>query len=486
MKNHFNKVSFRIHHLRNKFKKEGASTWAKSKYIVAGVTVFLVAIVFFTLFAVILTLPNIDNVRNLVAAQSSLILDRNGEVLYTIHGDENRKIIPFDQISPYVAQAAMAIEDDEFYEHSGIDIGAILKAVCSELRICSQARGGSTITQQFVKNAFLSSERSYTRKAKEIILSLQLEGRYEKDEIMEMYLNRIPYGANIYGIEVASQTFFGKPAIELTIAESAVLAAVPKAPTYYSPYGNNIYVQVDLSEEEVFKRDIRTERELVDFISKGLLGKTYIYTQGEETRNIYVKGRVDFVLERMKELSFITDKEYDLAILESNAIEFRPFREDITAPHFVMYVRQILEEKYGKEALEKGGLRVTTTLDVEMQKAADEAVDARAEHNEANFKATNAALVSVNTDTGEIMAMVGSRDFWNDEISGKVNVTLRSRLPGSSFKPIVYASAFLQGYAPSTVLYDVSTKFGAWYEPENFDGKFRGPVTMRGALGGIA
>jgi len=221
----------------------------------------------------------------------------------------------------------------------------------------------------------------------------------------------------------------------------------------------------------------------VDFISKGLLGKTYTYGEEEEARDIYVKGRVDFVLERMKDLEFITEEEYDLALVESNNIEFLPFREDITAPHFVMYVRQILEEKYGKEALEKGGLRVTTTLDLEMQEAADEAVEARAEHNLVNFGAGNAALVSVNTDTGEIMAMVGSSDFWNDEIDGKVNVTLRPRLPGSSFKPIVYASAFLNGYAPSTVVYDVRTKFGAWYEPENFDGQFRGPVSMREALG---
>ena len=472
-----------MHLLHEGIKKEGSSIWQKTKYIVIGIAAFIFALVFFMMFAVIVTLPNVDNVRNLVASQSSLILDRNEEVLYAIHGDENRKIIPYDQISPYATKAAMAIEDDEFYEHHGVDMAAFLKAVCSELHVCSQARGGSTITQQFVKNAFLSPERSYTRKAKEIILSLQLEGRYSKDEIMEMYLNRIPYGANIYGIEVASQTFFGKPAAELTIAESAVLAAVPKAPTYYSPYGNNMYVQVELSEEEILRQDIRTEQELVDFIAKGLLGKIYTYGEGEEVRDIYVKGRVDFVLERMRLLEYITEEEYDTAITESNGIEFVPFREDITAPHFVMYVRQVLEEKYGKEALEKGGLRITTTLDVEKQKAADEAIDSRAEINEEQFGATNAALISIDPDTGEILAMVGSRDFWNDEIDGKVNVTLRPRLPGSSFKPIAYAAAFLQGYAPTTVVYDVKTKFGSWYEPENFDGEFIGPVNFRNALG---
>jgi len=446
MRKYFNKMSFKIHHLKNHLQADEGNKWHKIKYILIGIVAFVFALVFFMMFAVIVTLPNIDNVRNLVASQSSLILDRNGEVLYAIHGDENRKIVPYSQISPSAAKAVMAIEDDEFYEHHGVDFKAFMLAVCGEFHICNTTRGGSTITQQFVKNAFLSPERSYTRKAKEIILSLQLESRYSKDEIMEMYLNRIPYGANVYGVEVASQTFFGKPAEELTIAESAILAAIPKAPTYYSPYGNNIYVKVDLNEEEILKQDIRSEQELVDFISKGLLGKTYTYGEEEDARDIYIKGRVDFVLERMLDLDYITQEEHDAALAEANAIEFVPFREDITAPHFVMYVRQLLEEKYGKEALEKGGLRITTTLDIEKQKAADEAVDARAETNESQYGVTNAALVSLDPDTGEILAMVGSRDFWNDDIDGKVNVTLRPRLPGSSFKPIAYAAAFLQGY----------------------------------------
>ena len=471
-----------MQHLRGCL-KGGGSKWQKIKYIVVGIIAFAVALCCFMFFAILLTLPNVDNIENLVAAQSSQILDRHGEVLYAIHGDENRKIVEHEQISPYAAKAVMAIEDDEFYEHHGVDFKAFLLAVCGEFHICNTARGGSTITQQFVKNAFLSAERTYTRKAKEIILSLQLEGRYTKDEIMDMYLNRIPYGANIYGVEVASQTFFGHPAKDLTIAESAVLAAIPKAPTYYSPYGNNVYVQVELSEEEILRQDIRSEAELVDFISKGLLGKTYSYGEGEAARDIYVKGRVDFVLERMVDLGYISEEEYETAISESNNIEFVPFREDIIAPHFVMYVRQILEEEYGKEALEKGGLRITTTLDLEKQHAADSAAETYAESNATTYGASNAALVSLDPDTGEILAMVGSQDYWNDDIDGKVNVTLRPRLPGSSFKPIVYAAAFLQGYAPSTVVYDVRTKFGSWYEPANFDGQFRGPVDFRHALG---
>lgn len=477
-------MRLKIYHLHDALKKDRGPTLRKAKFILLGLVVFFISAMAAMVFYIIVTLPNINNIHNLVAAQSSLILDRNGEVLYAIHGDENRKIVTFDKISPYASKAVMAIEDDQFYEHSGIDIGAIMMAVCSEMHICSQPRGGSTITQQFVKNAFLSSERTYTRKLKEIILALQLESKYSKDEILEMYLNRIPYGANIYGVEVAAKTFFGKSAADLTIAESAILAAIPKAPSYYSPYGTNIYVQVDLNEEEILKRDIRSEEELTDFITKGLLGKTFTYGEGEAARDIYVKGRADFVLERMQTLGYITEEEAKSALAEANAIQFKPFREDIIAPHFVMYVRQVLEEKYGKEAIEKGGLKVTTTLDAKLQKFADAAVIAKAESDAKDLNVSDAALVSVNADTGEIMAMVGSRDYWNKEIAGNVNVTLRPRLPGSSFKPIVYASAFLQGYAPSTVVYDVKTTFGGTYTPSNYDGQFYGPMSFRNALGG--
>lgn len=446
-------------------------------------------ILFTLLFLAILfpSLPDIDNIQNLVAAESSMILDRDGEVIYTIHGDENRKTVSLDKISPYAPQAIMSIEDDEFYSHLGVDFKAFLIAICGEFGICDTSRGGSTLTQQFVKNAFLGPERTYTRKAKEIILSLQLESKYTKDEIMEMYLNRIPYGSNIYGVEVASHTFFGKSAAELTIAESAILAAVPKAPSYYSPYGTNKYAVINISEEEILDLGIESEQGLVDanpdFISKGLIGKTYIFGEEGEERQIYIKGRVDFVISRMLELGYISEDEAGTAIEEAKVIEFTPFRESITSPHFVMYVREMVEAEYGKDQIEKGGLKITTTISGAMQEAADNAIDEYAERNETNFLATNASLVALDPENGQILAMVGSRDFWNDEIDGKVNVSLRPRLPGSSFKPIVYAAAFLQGYAPTTVLYDVRTKFGSWYEPENFDGEFRGPVSMRTSLG---
>jgi len=445
-------------------------------------------------------LPDIDNIENLVAAQSSVIYDREGNLLYTIHGEENRENILLSDVPQHAIDAVLSIEDDEFYNHGGVDLSAILKAFCSELRICSKQRGGSTITQQFIKNAFLSPERTYSRKAKEIILALQLESRFSKDEILEMYLNRIPYGSSVYGIERASTTFFGKPAKELTLAEGAVLAAIPKAPTFYSPYGNNKYVTINVDEEEILKMNIRSEQDLVDinpdFIDKGLLGKTYRYgdCESEESeeddeseflepcQEIYVKGRVDFVLGRMEDLGYISNDKYAQAVKDAEKLEFTPFREEIKAPHFVMYVRQILEEQYGKEQVEKGGLKITTTIDPKMQEAAEKAVSDYAETNLERYKATNASLVAMDPNNGQIMAMVGSVDYFNDKIDGQVNVTLRSRLPGSSFKPIVYAAAFLQGYAPSTILYDVRTKFGGWYEPENYDGEYRGPVPMRQAL----
>jgi len=492
---------------------------------------FFVALILLLIIIVFPSLPNINNIQNLVAAQSSGIYDREGNLLYLIHGEENREVVSLKDISQYAIEAVLAIEDDQFYSHGAVDFGAMLKAVCSEAHICSQQRGGSTITQQFIKNAFLSPERTYTRKLKEIILSIELESKYSKDQILEMYLNRIPYGSSIYGIEMASKIFFGKSVKDLTLGEAAVLAAIPKAPSYFSPYGSNLYASINLDASDIIRMNIKSEQQLVnispDFVTKGLLGKTYKFgacaeevklpeetkdskdaknsdnkktgsskettsesgpdikpdeTQTGECREIYIKGRTDFVLSRMGELGYIKDNEYDQAIKEAEHLQFKPFREEIKAPHFVMYIRQLLEEKYGKDQIEKGGLKITTTLDPKMQDAAEKAVADYAKKNLESYNADNSALVAMNPDDGQILAMVGSNDYWNDSIDGKVNVALRPRLPGSSFKPIVYAAAFLQGYAPGTVLYDVKTKFGATYSPENYDRQFRGPVTMRQAL----
>ncbi len=438
------------------------------------------------LFWVIPRLPDVTHPENLLAAQSSVIADRDGAALYTIHAEENRQNVPLAEIAPPLVKAVLAMEDDRFYEHGGVDFGAILKAVCHELLVCPQPRGGSTITQQYIKNTFLSPERSYVRKLREILLALELERRFNKDQILELYLNRIPYGSSLYGAELAAQTFFGKPARDLTLAESSVLAAVPKAPSYYSPYGAHLYPLINLSEAEVLKHDLRSEEDLLDYdsdsISKGLLGKAYAFGEGATERTIYVKGRTDFVLGRLLELGDITAEESVAALKEANALTFKPYRETIRAPHFVMMVREEIEAQYGKETLEKGGLVITTTLDAALQEAAEKAVEAHGENNEKIYGASNASLVALHPDTGEVLAMVGSRDYWNDDIDGKVNVALRPRLPGSSFKPIVYASAFLSGYAPSTVVYDVKTDFGQEYMPENYDGQEHGAVSFREAL----
>lgn len=479
-------LKFKLKH--DEFKAQNHPPMTLVRYGLAGFLGFMLFLFLLLMVIVLPGLPDIDNIEKLVAPQSSQILDRDGKVLYAIHGDENRSSVPLNKISPYAVKATLAIEDDKFYEHGGVDFKAFLVAVCGELHICNTARGGSTITQQYIKNAFLSSERTYTRKFKEIVLALQLEEKYTKDEILEFYLNRIPYGSNLFGVEVAAQTFFGVPASDLSLAQSAILASIPKAPTYYSPYGSNKYAIINLSEEEILKEKITSEQELVniseDTISKGLLGKTYEFGDPEKPVKIYIQGRVDFVLGRMVELGDISEDEAAAALEEAKNMEFAQYKEDIKAPHFVLYVKQLLEDKYGKEQIEKGGLKITTTLNGAYQEVAEKTVAAYAERNATVFGATNAALVTLDPDTGEILAMIGSTDYWNDDIDGKVNIALRPRLPGSSFKPIVYAAAFLQGYAPSSVLYDVDTKFGSWYQPKNYDGTFLGPMTMRNALGG--
>jgi len=442
----------------------------------------------FSLFLVLSpTIPNVDSLQHLVAAQSSIIYDRNGEVIYTVHGEEDRKEIPFSKISPNIVHATLAIEDDQFYHHIGIDFTGLLAAACGQVHLCPP-RGGSTITQQFAKNAFLSSERTYIRKLKEIFLALKLERRFTKDQILDMYLNRINYSSTIYGVELAAETFFGKPAADLDILEAAILAAIPKAPSFFSPYGPNLYAQINLSEEEITRLHIQSEQDLVayspNFITKGLLGKTYTFgeTSGGVARSIYVKGRVDFVLERMKILGMISDTEMRAALTEAETKTFLPFRDAPIATHFVLYVRQLLEQKYGKEILEKGGLKITTTLDLKLQKAAEDAVTHYAEDNEKRLGASDESLLAMDPDNGQIVAMVGSRDYANDAVAGKVNMVFRPRLPGSSFKPFVYAAAFLKGYAPASVLYDVSTKFGDTYQPDDFDGTYLGPLPIRKAL----
>ncbi len=386
-------------------------------------------------------LPSPGNVRDRFVAESTKIYDRSGShLLYEVHGEEKRTVIPFSDMPDVVKYATISLEDQDFYNHFGIKLSSIARAVLKDIITLDKAEGGSTITQQLVKNTLLSNEKSIIRKAKEVILAIELETKYSKDEILEMYLNEIPYGSNAYGIEAAAQTFFGKPARELSLDEASLLAALPQATTYYSPYGSH-----------------------TDALS----------------------GRQTYALRQMARLGYITDEQAEEAINADTLAKVAPQKDIIAAPHFVMYIKDYLQEKYGDRAVEEGGYRVTTTLDWDKQLAAEEAVRLGAEKN-ARYKAKNAALVAIDPKTGQILSMVGSKDYFDAAIDGQVNVTIRERQPGSSFKPYVYLTAFTKGYIPETLMYDVETEFetaeGKSYKPQNYDGKFRGPLSMAEAL----
>lgn len=427
-------------------------------------------------------LPSTEELQNIYFTESTQILDREENLLYTIHGEENREKVELEDISPYLIYATLAMEDQHFYEHHGFYPKRIIGALINNLS-GRPVQGASTITQQFIKNTFLSPERTYKRKAQELILAIKLESRFKKDEILEMYLNKIPYGNNAYGVQQAAKTYFGKNAKDLTLTESAILAALPKAPSRYNPYGEHrhSFLLKDFSDEELETRTIDSENDLtIEEFSRGLLGK-YFYL--DEKNQFYIRGRADLVLREMVETNHITEEEKQKAWEDMQNIEFKEYRENIESPHFVLYVKEILEEKYGKELVEKGGLRVYTTIDPHLQETAEQLAKKHANANTTRYGATNAALVSIQPQTGQILAMVGSKDYWDDKIDGKVNIAIRLRQPGSSFKPFTYSLAFKKRYAPATILYDVRTKFDAGDPPQNYDGKYRGPVTIRRALG---
>lgn len=400
-----------------------------------------------------LKLPDLSSFETRKTSQSTKIYDRTGEILlYDIHNNAQRTVVPYADISLYVKNATVAIEDEEFYQHRGIKVTSILRAVFANLLTGSYGQGGSTITQQVVKNSLLTTEKTISRKIKEWVLALKLERVLSKDDILGIYLNDSPYGGSIYGIEEASQTFFGKSAAEVDLAQAAYLASLPNAPTYYSPYGNN-------------------------------------RNKLEERKNL--------VLARMLTNKFITQAEYNDA--KAQRVEFNPQATlGIRAPHFVIYVKQYLEQKYGEEMVENGGLKVITTLDYNLQEKAEAAAKKYAAYNTENFNAENAALVAIDPKTGGILSMVGSRDYFDEAIDGNFNVAIAHRQPGSAFKPLVYAEAFIKGYQPETVVFDTETEFSTsckpdgtpiiageedkCYRPGNYDEKFRGPVNLRSAL----
>ena len=388
------------------------------------------------------SLPNIAELQERQVAESTKIYDRTGEaVLYELYNEERRTIVPFEDIPRNVKNATIAIEDSNFYKHSGISLFSIVRAIVIDLYHGGEfVQGGSTITQQFVKKTLLTQEKTLPRKIKEAILALKLERVYAKDEILEMYLNEIPYGSNAYGIEAAAQIFFGKTSKDITLPEAAYLAALPKAPTYYSPYGNH---------------------------------------------TPELENRKNTVLTRMQELGFISNEEKEHATKE-NVVFLPPSTSGIRSPHFVMYVVEQLEELYGEDVLQKQGFVVRTSLDINIQSKAEEVIEKHKDHIQKDFNAGNTGLVAIDPKTGEIVAMVGSRDYFDKNNDGNYNITTASRQPGSAFKPIVYAAALEKGFTPETVVFDVSTEFAVpgaeSYQPQNYDSLFRGPVTFREAL----
>lgn len=400
-----------------------------------------------------LQLPDFNNFENRSIANSTKVYDRTGTVvLYDIHNNVKRTEIPLDQMSPYIRQATIAVEDAHFYEHNGFRPTSFIRAAIVNITTGGFSQGGSTIDQQVIKNSLLTREKTISRKLKEIILALKLDREVPKDTILQIYLNESPYGGTIYGVEEASLSFFNKHASDLTITEAAYLAALPQAPTYYSPFGKHV-------------------------------------DQLEKRKNL--------VLEKMYELGYITKEQKELS--QSEKVVFSHNENNSgKALHFVMFIREYLEEQYGEDMVRNGGLKVVTTIDYNLQKQLEEIVKRGALENAAKFGATNAAAVAIDPRTGQILAMVGSRDFFDTQIPGQYNIATAERQPGSSFKPIVYAAAFNKGYTPETVLYDVPTEFSslcdpygrpragvnesACYMPENYDNRFRGPISLRNAL----
>jgi len=372
---------------------------------------------------------------------STKIVDRYGMTLYDLYTDYNRLPVKSEQIPDILKKATIAIEDKEFYSHEGFSVWGMMRGF-SRLFTRGRAQGGSTLTQQLVKNVLLTSDRSIVRKIKELVLSLQIERKFSKDEILTMYLNEAPYGGTAIGIAAATERYFGKEPIDLTTTQAAILAGMPQAPSRYSPYGNDPKAYVD---------------------------------------------RTTAVLRRMREDSYITKEQENESLAELPNIEFRDQSVAIKAPHFVFYVKDQLVDLLGEQIVEEGGYTVTTTLDTELQDFAQSTVAEEIEKL-TSMKVGNGAAMVMNPQNGEILTMVGSKNYFAEDYDGKVNVVMSQRQPGSAIKPVTYAAAFAKGYAPSTMLLDVPTKFpggkeGEFYEPKNYDGKFHGPIQLRFALG---
>ncbi len=448
-------------HKRN---KRDARRWLTIAGIAvsAGVVILSTVVIYFAK-----TLPSIEEISSRQISQSTKIYDRTGTVLlYEINSGERRTVVPFDQIPQTLKDATVAIEDENFYNEPAFDWKGIARAFLVDITSGSFAQGGSTITQQLARTAFLTLDQTIARKIKELILAIKLNEYYSKDEILGLYLNEVPYGATISGVEEASEAYFGEPVQNINLAQSALLAAIPQAPTYYSPWGSHA--------SDLVKRE-------------------------------------QLVLQKMYELGKITKPELTAAL--AYKITFEPqSMGTIKAPHFVMAVEDYLAQKYGENLVSQGGLRVITTLDWNLQQEAEAAVEQGAAQNQALYQGYNAALAAQDPKTGQVLAMVGSRDYFatsslplgctpgiNCKFEPNFNVATQGlRQPGSSLKPFVYLTAFQKGYTPSTTLFDVPTEFSTdpacpatpnfadndphCFHPQDFEGTFQGPISMRDAL----
>lgn len=435
----------------NKKNKKQTKIFAK-KIILYFVAVFMLFTALFLIWFSTLKTPDINVFDDKLLGQSAKIYDRTGNVLlYDLSQKVRRSVVPLNQISPYISNATLAIEDNDFYQHGGIKITSLIRAVFANISGGGYKQGGSTITQQVVKNSLLTKDKTLVRKIKEIFLALKIERNLTKDEILTLYLNNSPYGGNIYGVEEATQLFFNKKASDVTLAEAAIIASLPKAPSTYNPYAG--------------KKDA-------------------------------LLNRKNQVLSNMFKLKMITEEEYEQAKTEVVVFEPRNLGS-IKAAHFVMYIRDQLEKKYGVEKLTEGGFKIISTIDYDIQKKGEEIAYDYIKNNQKRFGAENGSMVVVDPKTGQILAMVGSRDYFDTEIDGNFNVATAYRQPGSAFKPFVFATAFNKGFLPETVLFDTPTEFSSQctpnsvpktpdaicYNPQNYEGGFNGPMSIRKALG---
>ncbi len=382
-------------------------------------------------------LPSPDRLISPNQPLTTEFYNRNGKLLYKLYECRNRSLVQLSELPKYLIDATIAIEDKKFYKHSGIDLEAIARAFIHNSTNHTQ-EGASTITQQLIKNALLTPEKTYTRKIKEVILSLWTESKYSKREILQMYFNEAPYGGPTWGIKAASDAYFGKEPKDLNLAESAFLAGLPASPTEFSPYGTHPELGIERQKQ---------------------------------------------VLSRMVEEKVISQSQQQEALAQ--ILDFRPPHDNIRAPHFVFYIKDILSAKFGPRVVSQGGLKIYTTLDLDLQQQVEKILSDEV-NNLSSLNVQNGAAMVINPKTGEILAMVGSKNYYDPKF-GNFNATIALRQPGSSIKVVTYATAFKQGFSPGNTVLDAPVNFkdewGNSYSPVNYDGSFHGPVSIRQALG---